>query len=72
MKIVNLDTFITLPSGTLFAKYEPCVFGPLSVKYETLPESKDFFALDLIEVSLVVDSWKTYLSLPNIMGLHSP
>ena len=36
MKIVNLETFRELPNGTLFMKYEPCNFGDLRVKVETL------------------------------------
>lgn len=35
MKIVNLKSFRALPSGTLFLKYEPCVFGELQVKGDT-------------------------------------
>lgn len=36
MKIVNLQTFRTLPSGTIFMKYAPCYFEALSVKGDTL------------------------------------
>lgn len=36
MKIVNRQQFLDLPSGTLFREYEPCFFGQLSVKGETL------------------------------------
>ena len=35
MKIVNLKTFRSLPSGTIAMKYEPCNFGRLFVKGET-------------------------------------
>lgn len=35
MKIVNLETFRKLPSNTLFAKYEPCVFYEFCIKGET-------------------------------------
>lgn len=35
MKIVNLEEFRKLPEGTLFMKYEPCVFGELQCKGET-------------------------------------
>lgn len=37
MKIVNLQTFLTLPEGTIFMKYEPCCFEGLRVKGESLP-----------------------------------
>ncbi len=32
MRIVNRDTFIALPSGTVFSKYEPCCFGAVKIK----------------------------------------
>lgn len=35
MKIVNLEQFRKLPSNTLFAKYEPCVFREFCIKGET-------------------------------------
>lgn len=50
MKIVNRQQFLEMPSGTVFAKYEPCVFGDLMIKGESLPECNDFYAQTLIEV----------------------
>lgn len=35
MRIVNLATFRAMPEGTIFMKYEPCIFDTLSVKGET-------------------------------------
>ena len=35
MKIVDRKTFLALPSSTLFAKYEPCVFGDLEIKHDS-------------------------------------
>lgn len=32
MRIVNLDTFLTLPAGTVYCHYEPINFGALHVK----------------------------------------
>ena len=32
MKIVNLQQFLALPAETLFAKYQPCVFGDWEIK----------------------------------------
>lgn len=32
MRIINRAQFLALPAGTLFSKYEPCVFGELSIK----------------------------------------
>jgi hypothetical protein len=34
--IVERKTFLGLPSGTLYSKYEPCVFGPLEIKCDSL------------------------------------
>lgn len=36
MKIVNLEEFLSLPVGTVYMKYEPCVFEDLCVKGESL------------------------------------
>jgi len=41
MKIVDRKTFMSLPAGTLFMKYEPCVFEDLCVKADSIPN--DFF-----------------------------
>jgi hypothetical protein len=35
MKIVTLEKFRKLPQGTLFMKYQPCVFDNLNAKGET-------------------------------------
>ena len=52
MKIVNLETFRKLPDGTLFMKYEPCNFGDLRVKVETLDSDFLFESItDEIEAS---------------------
>ena len=37
MKIVDRKTFIAMPPGTVFSKYEPCVFGDLLIKGDSLP-----------------------------------
>jgi hypothetical protein len=43
MRIVNLEQFLAMPPGTLFAKYAPQSFGKLRVKGESIPEASDFF-----------------------------
>lgn len=36
VKIVDLDTFLRMPAGTVFAPYEPCVFrGRFRIKTDT-------------------------------------
>jgi hypothetical protein len=52
MKIVNLQTFRSLPANTLFSKYAPCNFGDLCIKGETIEH--DFYVqqiADAIECS---------------------
>lgn len=46
MKIVNLETFRALPSGTIFMKYLPCIFSSLSVKGDTL--GRDFIYAEIV------------------------
>ena len=36
MKIVKRIDFVKLPPETLFSEYEPCWFGPLMIKGDTL------------------------------------
>ena len=35
MRIVKRPEFLTLPPGTVFMSYEPCVYSGLSIKWET-------------------------------------
>jgi hypothetical protein len=41
MKIIDRKTFLSLPPGTLFSKYEPCAFGDLLIKGESI--TNDFY-----------------------------
>ena len=36
MKIVNKTEFYSLPEGTLYSDYEPCIFTSIKVKQSTL------------------------------------
>lgn len=45
MKIIDRKTFLAMPEGTLFAKYEPCNFGDLQIKGDSL--HNDFFTQEL-------------------------
>lgn len=49
MRIIGLDEFLSLPSGTVFAKYRPQIFGELCVKGNSINESSDFFYRPLWE-----------------------
>lgn len=48
MKVVNLETFIKLPSGTVFSFYESNVFNGLMIKHTTISGINDFLYLNLI------------------------
>jgi hypothetical protein len=43
MRIIGLDDFLAMPTGTVFAKYRPQIFGELCVKGDSINESSDFF-----------------------------
>lgn len=36
MKIVDRATFLAMPAGTLFSKWEPCLFEDLRIKGDTI------------------------------------
>lgn len=36
MKIINRETFLALPAGTVYAKFEPHMFGETCVKGDTV------------------------------------
>jgi hypothetical protein len=46
MLIVDRETFLAMPAGTVFAKYKPCVFDELSIKEDTC--GTDFAVQDII------------------------
>jgi len=44
MKIIKRDGFLQLPTGTIYCKYQPCVFDSLCVKGETLGNNYWYFS----------------------------
>lgn len=52
MKIIDRESFLALPSGVLYSKYQPCLFGELSIKGNT--RSGDFNTLPIAD-TLVSD-----------------
>ena len=54
MKIVNRNTFLAMPPGTIYSKFEPCIFGDLCIKEESL--SNDWFYQDIVDAIDVNDS----------------
>jgi len=55
MKIVDRKTFLALPDETLFSKYEPCVFGDLTIKGETVG-ANDFLTQQICDAVRCRDS----------------
>lgn len=54
MKIVDRKTFMEIPENTLFAKWEPCWFGELMIKGETI--GNDFIMQDIASAVKCNDS----------------
>lgn len=55
MKIVDRLTFLALPAETLFSKYEPCVFGDLCIKGDSIKDI-DFFYQTIVDAIACNDS----------------
>ena len=53
MKIVDRKTFLSLPSGTIYARFRPDIFTGLEIKRETLYSPEDATALDWFYTSLL-------------------
>lgn len=49
MRIVDHKTFLSMPEGTVFAKYQPQVFGDIRVKGQSLHTAGDFYYWPLWE-----------------------
>lgn len=47
MKIVDRATFLAMPAGTLFSKYEPCIFQAPCIKGDTTQLGNDFWEQEL-------------------------
>lgn len=43
MRIVDYDTFVKLPVGTMYCETEPCIFEEIKIKGDTINEGKDWF-----------------------------
>ena len=54
MNIVNRDTFIKLPEGTVFTEWVPDWFGTLKIKGQSITwpdqEGNDYVELELVDV----------------------
>lgn len=58
MRIVDRYTFIGLPAGVIFSKYEPCVFGELMIKGESIifDNGNDFYYQNIADAIACNDS----------------
>ena len=78
MRIVNLDQFVAMPAGTLFSKYQPCVFEDLCIKGDSIEETRDFFYQPIVDTldcggsdefhSMLFDAQEGGVSIP--MNFH--
>jgi len=48
MKIVDRKTFLAMPAGVVYSKYEPCCFGPLEIKGDSCGDI-DFFSQQIAD-----------------------
>jgi len=76
MRIVNLVTFLAMRPGTVFSKYEPCVFGELMVKHDSSGSTCDFYCssltteVDSSELGEMVDLLETSEQTGSSVPLH--
>jgi len=49
MRIRSLENFLEYPPGTIFAKYIPHIFGDLSIKGESIPDTEDFLYISIAD-----------------------
>ena len=54
MKIINRKEFLEMPKGTVYSKFEPCIFGDICIKEESL--ENDWFYQDIVDAIDVNDS----------------
>lgn len=64
MKIVNRQTFMSLPENTVYSNYEPCNFGPLSIKQESIRDI-DFYTM-AINDAILSDSSEQFVDILTI------
>lgn len=47
MRIVDRKTFLSMPNGTVYCKFDPAIFRDMAVKEGVIGESSDFLYQDL-------------------------
>jgi len=63
MKIVDWKTFVDMPENTLFSKWEPCVFGELCIKGESLGNPPIDFYVQYISDPVDFDNSSDYVDM---------
>jgi hypothetical protein len=48
MKIVDYDTFVKMPQGTIYSTYSPCNFGDIYCLEEVINDGSDWFLSRMI------------------------
>lgn len=73
MKIVDRKTFLAMPEGTVFSKYQPCVFEEFRIKGETWGNDFLYQSLDAGEFeSSGSDDWMQKLDRAEKDGIDLP
>lgn len=70
MRIVDRATFLSLPAGTVFAKFEPHVFGEVTIKEQTV--GNDFVEQGLLPWFEGVDDSGAYFDTLETMVAGAP
>ncbi len=50
MRIINREEFLKLPSGTVYCKYDPCIFREVQVKACNTANQSDWYSYDLFSL----------------------
>lgn len=68
MRIVDRKTFLSLPAGTLFYKYQPCILSDFAIKDETIRQMSPGDAGDYRYVPLD----QIWVESPTTSDYHTP
>lgn len=74
MRIVDRATFFTLPKGTVYAKYMPCVFEDLCIKDDTGVGYNDWYYQQIVDAveSESSNEWADKLHDAEVNGTSMP
>ena len=74
MKIINRQQFLEITVGTVYAKYEPCIFGDLLIKCKSEGMENDWFYTEIADAIYCNDSIEMFEKLESsrIKGVSLP